>query len=147
MALKPLLPSAIKYLAVHCSATSPKVFVDAKAIDRWHRQRGWLKIGYHFVILRDGTVEQGRALNEVGAHVEGFNSQSLGICLAGGVDASNKPVNNFTSEQFHSLTKLLQDLSVKFPAAVVQGHRDFPRVKKECPCFDVKPWWASVKDK
>ena len=48
------------YIFIHCSATKPSMDVDAKEIDRWHRARGFLKIGYHFVIKRDGTKEIGR---------------------------------------------------------------------------------------
>ena len=62
------------YIVIHCSATKPSMdHVDAKEIDRWHRQRGWRKIGYHWVIRRDGIVEEGRELGEVGAHARGFN--------------------------------------------------------------------------
>ncbi|OAM52903.1 lysozyme [Methylovorus sp. MM2] len=146
MASKPLTPEAVKYLAVHCSATQTKTDLTAADIDVMHRKRGFLKIGYHFVIRRNGTVEKGRDLTEVGAHVEGYNSQSLGICLVGGVDKDLKPENNFTPAQFNALSALLKDLSLKFPKATVQGHRDFPNVKKDCPCFDVKPWWLKHKD-
>ncbi len=136
----------IKQLVVHCSASSPSVYVDAAVIDRWHRQRGFFKIGYHYVIKRDGVVEKGRDDEEVGAHVQGHNTGSLGICLAGGVDAKGKSVNNFTPEQFKALEVLLEKLLKQHPKAEILGHRDFPGVKKDCPCFDVKPWWAQVTD-
>ena len=144
MVSSPLKPEAVKYIAVHCSATQPKQNVTAADIGRWHRQKGFLKIGYHFVIRRDGTVEKGREVSEVGAHVQGYNSQSLGICLVGGVDENLKAQNNFTPAQFDALTKLLKDLTQQFPQATVQGHRDFPKVNKDCPCFDVKQWWAGI---
>lgn len=139
--------SPIKYLVVHCSASSPKVYVDAAVIDRWHRQRGFFKIGYHYVIKRDGVVEKGRDEEEVGAHVQGHNEGSIGICLAGGVDEQNKPQNNFTEEQFKSLASLLSDLLKKYPKAEILGHRDFPGVAKACPSFDVKAWWHTTTEK
>jgi N-acetylmuramoyl-L-alanine amidase len=115
--------------------------VDAKVIDRWHRQKGWMMIGYHFVILRDGTVEKGREINAIGAHVEGHNYDSVGLCLAGGLNEdTGKPESNYTPAQWETLKKLVKNLQVLFPAAVVQGHRDFPAVAKACPCFDVKSW-------
>ena len=46
---------ATDYIVIHCSATRPSQDIDAKEIDRWHRSRGWLKIGYHKVLKRDGT--------------------------------------------------------------------------------------------
>lgn len=142
MAVRSLQTADVNFIAVHCSATPPTMDVGAAEIDRWHRQRGFLKIGYHFVIRRNGQVEKGRATNEVGAHIEGHNSESIGICLVGGVDASKlqKPQNNFTPEQFAALDKLLRELRPTYPTAVIQGHRDFPNVAKACPSFDVKPW-------
>ena len=100
-------------------------------------------IGYHYVIKTDGIIEPGRDPESIGAHVADYNHNSVGICMVGGVDANGptgKPVNNFTPEQFASLAAIVQTLRVKYPNAVIQGHRDFPKVAKACPCFDVKPW-------
>lgn len=134
----------VKFLAVHCSATQPKADVGVKEIDRWHRDRGFLKIGYHYVIRRDGTLEAGRPLNERGAHVEDWNHCSVGICMVGGVNAKLKAENNFTPEQFVTLRTLLKKLMALYGGVpVVQGHRDFPHVAKACPSFDVKAWWAA----
>ena len=133
-------PEDIKYLVVHCSATTPKMNVDARMIDRWHRQRGWAGIGYHYVIKRNGMVETGRPEDRPGAHVQGVNHISLGICLAGGLDSLGYPENNFTDDQFAALGALLHALKVKYPQAEILGHRDFPGVKKDCPCFYVKEW-------
>lgn len=130
------------YLVVHCAATRPSQDIGAADIDRWHRAQGWACIGYHFVIRRDGTVEEGRELDVIGAHVSGHNTNSVGICLAGGVTEADvtKAENNFTEAQLASLKKLLLDLRKKYPKAKIQGHRDFPGVKKACPSYDVKSW-------
>jgi N-acetylmuramoyl-L-alanine amidase len=128
------------FIVVHCSASAPKVNADAAMIDRWHRQQGWACIGYHYVIKRDGTVEDGREVNRIGAHTSGYNSESVGICLSGGVDDNQKAVNNFTPEQFASLKELLRKLRLVYPHAAIQGHRDFQKVAKDCPSFDVKAW-------
>ena len=134
------------YIAVHCSATGPKADIGAKDIDKWHRAKGWACIGYHYVIRRNGTVEEGRDEKVIGAHVENWNHNSIGVCVVGGVDADDikKAENNFTNEQFASLKQLLIDLKTRYPKAVIQGHRDFPEVKKACPSFDVKTWLKSV---
>ena len=131
-----------EYIAIHCSATGPKQNVGAADIDKWHRGKGWACIGYHFVIKRDGTVEEGRDVEVIGAHVENWNANSVGICMVGGVDANDikKAVNNFTPEQFVSLKKLLRMLVEKYPGVIIQGHRDFPNVAKACPSFDVAAW-------
>ena len=133
------------WLVVHCSASLPNPLTDAKVIDRWHRQRGFLMIGYHYVIRTDGAVEPGRDEDAIGAHVEGFNSNSIGICMVGGVDKDNKPENNFSPAQFLSLTKLLDTLEAKYPKAILRGHRDFPNVHKACPSFSVQSWRAGVR--
>lgn len=146
MGLKKLEPKDVRFIAVHCSATQAKADIGVKDIDRWHRERGFAKVGYHFVIRRNGTVEKGRELDEIGAHVEGYNSVSIGICMAGGIDKNGKSEANFTDDQYHALAVLLHELAPKFPNATVQGHRDFPGVKKDCPCFDVRDWFKETVD-
>lgn len=141
MPLPKLNERAVKYLVVHCSATPPKVKVDRDVIDRWHRMRGFLCIGYHFVIRRDGVVEKGRELDEVGAHVEGHNHESLGICMAGGMDAENKhPEQNFTGDQYHALAQLLSTLLKTYTHAQIVGHNQL-NPNKACPSFDAPKWW------
>lgn len=139
---KNLTQSDVKFIAVHCSATGPAMDVSAADIDKWHRLKGWLCIGYHFVIRRDGTVEPGRPLTMRGAHVEGHNHESVGVCLIGGTDGTKAqaPQANFTPAQMSSLKKLVGTLKLHFPLAAVQGHRDFPGVAKACPSFNVKHW-------
>lgn len=134
------------FIAIHCSATSDKQNIGAADIDKWHRKQGWQAIGYHYVIRRDGTVEEGRDEKVVGAHVQGFNEVSVGVCMVGGVDANdvNKAKDNFTEAQFASLKQLLVDLKSRYPKAKIQGHRDFPNVKKACPSFEVKDWLKKV---
>ena len=153
--------NAVRFIAVHCSATPPDLDIGADEIRQWHKVQGWSDIGYHRVIKRDGTVENGRPLGQQGSHVAGYNDESLGVCLVGGVrrdpDADGKddvdgprwdlnPEANYTPEQYASLEKVLDDLLSRFPGAVVLGHRDFPNVKKACPSFDVKTWWAQRKE-
>lgn len=128
------------HITIHCSASPVNVYVDAKVLDRWHRERGFLKIGYHFVIKRDGTVEYGRHISEIGAHTQGHNTGNIGICLVGGCDANMKPEQNFTEDQYHALAVLLNGLKDNYPNAEVLGHRDWPKVAKACPSFDVRKW-------
>lgn len=135
----------IKQLVVHCSATPASMDIGAKWIDREHRlNRKFLQIGYHWVIKRDGTLEAGRPESIPGAHAEGHNTGSLGICLVGGVKADGKtPEANFTDAQYATLYQVLQDKLKAWPGAEVLGHRDFPNVAKACPCFDVRSWFQS----
>ena len=134
----------IKYLIVHCSATPETMDIGVEEIRRWHRQRGWLDVGYHKIIRRDGTVEDGRPITAPGAHARGFNHVSIGICLIGGVESDvKKPEANYTHAQWDALEALIRDLLVMHPDAEVLGHRDLPKVNKDCPSFSVREWWAS----
>ena len=128
-------------IVVHCAATRPEMDIGVAEIDRWHRERGFDMIGYHDVIRRDGSVEQGRDIDAVGAHVKGHNSHSVGVCMAGGVDKKNRPQNNFTDAQFKSLSRLLKFYKVKYPKAMIVGHTDLDH-SKACPSFDVREWLA-----
>jgi N-acetylmuramoyl-L-alanine amidase len=143
MKWKPI--TSVNFIVVHCAATRPSMDIGANTIRRWHRQRGWLDIGYHYVIRRDGTVELGRPENIPGAHARPFNHLSLGICLVGGVteDDVTIPEANFTPDQISALAALLLDMEERYPEAEVLGHRDLPNVRKACPSFDVRHWIES----
>jgi N-acetylmuramoyl-L-alanine amidase len=144
----------IDLIVVHCSATPPKMNIGRDEIYRWHRDKGWLDIGYHFVIRRSeqgarlvdgygsaGLLEKGRPLWQPGAHVEGFNRNSIGICLVGGVAKAKAFLaeDNFLPEQKATLLTLLYQLRALFPATRIRGHRDL-NPDKDCPSFDVRRW-------
>lgn len=130
-----------KYIVIHCSQTRPSQKWGAKEIDRVHRERGWLKIGYGKVIKRDGTVEQGREDDEIQAHVQGYNHCSYGVCLIGGATEEDwtKPEDNFTGEQWDSLKKVLTELIAKYPDAQIVGHYMLDE-NKTCPNFNVRQY-------
>lgn len=140
----------VDYIIIHCSATHAGQPFDAADINRWHNSRGWNGIGYHYVVLLDGTVQLGRPCNQPGAHCYGYNRHSIGVCYIGGLDNSGKPADTRTEAQRKALRKLIRELHATFPDAKVVGHRDLsPDVNgdgliekwewlKECPCFDVK---------
>lgn len=115
-------------IVVHCSATDPKEDIGKREITQWHLKRGLVSIGYHYVIRRDGSTEVGRRENEIGAHVSGHNSNSIGVCMVGGVDAQGKPSDNFTEGQYNSLRVLLGHLTTRYAEAKVIGHRDLSRI-------------------
>lgn len=126
----------IKKIIIHCSATKPTQACTVELIDQWHRARGFKCIGYHYVIYADGTVHEGRPLAEVGAHTEGYNSESVGICYVGGLDATGKAADTRTDAQKKALRQLVSELLATYPEATVHGHREF--ANKACPCFDVQ---------
>jgi N-acetylmuramoyl-L-alanine amidase len=133
----------IHRIIIHCTATRPSQDIDAAEIRVWHvRDNGWRDIGYHYVIKRDGVLEEGRPLEQAGAHVSGHNADSIGICLVGGVAADGRtPESNFTPAQWTTLGKAVRGLLKTFPFATVHGHNEF--AAKACPTFDVREWWAT----
>jgi len=134
----------ITHIVIHCADTPAGRSVRPADVDAWHKQRGfqrtaeWRKrynpdlhaIGYHYLIDVDGQICTGRHPDEVGAHVQGHNANSIGICMAG--------QGSYTIAQWQSLRLLVQ--SGLKPAPVICGHRDFPGVTKTCPGFDVSKW-------
>lgn len=147
----------IREVIVHCTATRPEVKADVEAIDGWHKARGFHKqaksghyCGYHFVIAPDGTIERGRWMSEMGAHVVGHNARSIGVVYAGGLDRHGVAVDTRTPEQKDALVWLLGHLKERWPKAEIKGHRDCSPDKnhngkiekwewlKDCPCFDAK---------
>jgi N-acetylmuramoyl-L-alanine amidase len=130
----------IKLIALHCSATPPDMDVDAAQMRKWHTDKGWSDIGYHYVIRRNGEVEIGRPEGVKGAHIYGHNTDSLGICMVGGVDVDGNPDSNFTANQYAALERTLDLLTTIYPEAEVDGHRSFDS-GKACPSFDVKAFW------
>ncbi len=139
----------INYIVVHCTATREGQHVTVADIDRWHKQRGWRGIGYHFVVYLDGSVHVGRSMAQIGAHVSGHNKDSIGVVYVGGLDSHGKAKDTRTTAQKEALRSLLETLHAQFPDASVLGHRDFSPDRnhngiierrewiKECPCFDV----------
>ncbi|GIZ15271.1 N-acetylmuramoyl-L-alanine amidase [Capnocytophaga catalasegens] len=144
----------IKYLVVHCSATPEGREHTAKDIDLWHKKRGFNEIGYNYVIRLDGTIEPGRDVDKIPAHVEGFNKESIGICYIGGCESLSiqkkmpagapRAKDTRTFEQKRSLLKLLMELKKLYPTAKILGHRDFPKVNKACPSFDAKKEYENL---
>lgn len=126
----------INSIIIHCSATPEGKDFTVQDIDRWHKSRGWQCIGYHYVIYRDGSVHEGRPVEQIGAHTAGHNAESIGICYIGGVDAKGKPKDTRTPQQREALCRLVADLQKQYPGATVHGHNEF--AAKACPCFDVK---------
>lgn len=144
----------ISEIIIHCTATQPAWMQDqptaAKVAEvrKWHvQERGWKDIGYHYLIDRDGTVAEGRPLDQVGAHTQGHNTGSIGISLIGGFGSSadDKFADHFTPQQEFALSKLIDDLKYRFSVTKVSGHNEY--ANKACPGFRVAEWLGSEKPK
>lgn len=139
----------IENIIVHCADTPNGKSFTVQDIDSWHIQRGWHRypnwieqfnsnlkaIGYHFVIYVDGSVHTGRNIEEIGAHCQGANTTSIGICMIG--------KDKFTQEQWDALAELVGNLKNTYHNASVHGHYEFASAVeqgKTCPNFDVPSW-------
>lgn len=130
--------SSTEAIFVHCSATKPSMDVGVREISQWHKELGWLAVGYHFIIRRDGTIEEGRPVDVVGSHVKDWNSKSVGVCLVGGIDDKGRYEANFTPAQMQSLKEKLADLKDLYPDAEIKAHHDI--APKACPSFNLSRW-------
>jgi N-acetylmuramoyl-L-alanine amidase len=125
----------------HCAATPEGQYFDRNDIDRWHKERKFSRgaggyIGYHFVVLLDGTVQEGRPIERVGAHVEGHNVGTIGCNYIGGVDRKGKAKDTRTPEQRERMMILTKDLLERFPKINrIAGHNEYS--SKACPSFYV----------
>ena len=127
---------SVSYIIIHCTATRETQDYTPEQLKHDHLARGFIDVGYHFYIRKDGTVTQHRRLNEVGAHCRPFNRCSIGVCYEGGLDANGKPKDTRTLKQRASLIALVLDLHRQFPNAVIRGHNEMPgAVPKACPVY------------
>jgi len=134
-------------IILHCADTRPEWMARRPLVEkvaeirRWHiQERGWRDIGYHWVIDRDGAVAPGRRETEIGAHVEGHSSGTIGICLLGGYEASTDDPfeKNFTPQQAAAVKRLIGEIKTRTTIRKVSGHNDY--AEKACPGFRREGW-------
>ena len=126
-----LAPRAVTYkIVIHHTGNSVDDDLSAEQIHASHKAQGWVGIGYHFVVRKDGTVELGRPDWTVGAHASGFNSKSIGIHVCGNFDMAEP-----TEAQINALPMLIADICDAYgliaSADIVVGHRDL--MATACP--------------
>lgn len=152
----------VNLIVIHCSASpdgislarfSPGCGVAhtaAQTIDAWHAARGFrrnpvaaarfnphlLHIGYQFVIDVDGSIENGRNIEECGAHVYGYNGESVGICMVG--------TARFTRAQWTSLQALTVGFEHPFDDVVTLSRR--LGIPCEPPRRQFVAGWWQVRD-
>lgn len=149
----------MKYLVLHCTATSEGREVSSKEIRHWHTDpvkkggRGWKQVGYTDLFHLDGTVER-LVKNNEDAEVDpwevtngaaGYNSVSRHVVYAGGLAKDGKTAKDTrTVAQLKAMTDYVRNFHERFPQIKIVGHRDLPGVTKACPSFDVKAWLESI---
>lgn len=167
----PITNRFIDEIIIHCSATKEGINYSVDKIDAAHKARkfstytdekGKIRyIGYHYIILLDGTIIKCRPESKIGCHASGHNTRSIGICYIGGLDArdsNGKMIKDTrTPQQKASLIKLIKDIKKRYGTiARVIGHRDIsPDLNgngiiepyefiKGCPCFDAIKEYSNI---
>jgi N-acetylmuramoyl-L-alanine amidase len=135
---QPKASRRIEEIIIHCTATPEGRDVSVDTIRGWHLANGWKDIGYHWVVMLDGSVEPGRPEAQIGSHVAGHNTGTLGVVYVGGVAADGKtPKDTRTDAQKAALMATVKALIAKYPTIKkVTGHREY--AAKACPSFDVR---------
>jgi N-acetyl-anhydromuramyl-L-alanine amidase AmpD len=130
--------SKIDTLIIHCSASDKPFHDNFDEVKRWHMERGWIDIGYHYFIDKKGMKFDGRPLTKVGAHCAGHNMTSIGICLSGKYE--------FYECQFRTALFLITDLMRRYniPRSRVYPHNYFD-AGKTCPNFEMSKIWSLDK--
>lgn len=134
----------IKEIIVHCTATPEGRIETVESVRNMHKARGFSDIGYHYLIGLNGERWEGRNVNLIGAHCEGHNSNSIGVCYVGGVDKKMQAKDTRTEKQKDALVALLKDLRKLYPRAKIYGHRDFDKKGKACPSFDATKEYKNI---
>ena len=146
----------IRYIVLHCSATRSTQDYSPEALEHDHRARGFRGIGYHYYVRRSGEVIPCRPLDQIGAHVRGYNHCSWGVCYEGGLDSTGRPADTRTPKQRASLLRLLRQLKDYAPQAHILGHRDLSPDRngdgritpeewlKSCPCLEAEDEYAPL---
>ena len=117
----------IDQIVVHCTASPDFQDIGVKEIDKWHKDRGWSQIGYHYVVRRNGEIERGRPERLQGAHAKGANQTSIGIVWVG--------VNECDPVQYKKMIGLINYLRGKYNIKLenVLGHNEAVKTHKTCP--------------
>lgn len=110
---------------------------NVEEVNRWHLERGWTGIGYHFFVRKDGKVYRGRPEWAVGAHAQGHNSRAIGICCEGAYKTETMP-----AAQLFALKELIREMMAKYPGAKLLRHKDVNST--DCPGRNF-PWAEARK--
>jgi N-acetylmuramoyl-L-alanine amidase len=133
----------IDFIVIHCTAT-PQTAKVSSILSYWKNVLKWRTVGYHVLIEANGTIHNLLDFDKIANGVKGYNPNSIHISYIGGVDANGKAIDNRTPAQKQAILKAILSAfayareSANGSKVTIQGHRDFPNVRKDCPSFDAK---------
>lgn len=110
-------------VVIHHTGNPTDDDLSAEEINTSHQAQGWTCIGYHYVIRKDGNIEEGRPHWTIGAHAYGDNDHTIGIHVCG-----NFEIGEPTQAQIESLAMLLANVCYDYGLPIdkehVVAHRD-----------------------
>ena len=137
---------SINLIVIHCTATRCDRPYTVQRLEADHKAR-FGQHGYHYLISRNGDIHALLPESAQGCHAKRYNRCSIGVVYEGGLDARGNPADTRTAEQKQALHSLLKELTRSYPETRILGHRELPRVAKECPCFNASAEYADLQPK
>ena len=148
----------IQRIIVHCTAEPDNAKRNREYYRHWFFDvRRWRHFGYHIIVYQDGRWEELQAMPVAGRDggvitdtttangCAGANDTSLHIAYVGGIDhVTGRECDTRTQAQKQTLWSLLALMKKTYHVTDVIGHRDWPGVKKSCPCFDAKSTYRNA---
>lgn len=141
----------INHIVIHATASSqvgqPQQLV-ASILSNFTNRLKWAEPGYHILVSPVGSIHPIWPLHRIANGVRGYNAHSIHIAYIGGINGSNRGVDNRTALQKEALVMIIRALRAQGITAPVVGHYDLsqdldgngridPHERmKECPCFD-----------
>ena len=135
----------ITEVVVHATDTSEDMEVNYDVLYAWDvTGRGFSDVGYHLIILRDGSLQVCRPISTIGSHtLRGHNPNSIGIAFAGGLVGNRKSRRvirshkSYTVEQFNTFDTFMKAFYTVIPGGQAWGHNNIDQDRRSDPHFDV----------
>ncbi len=130
--------------------TAGPEYTSVSAIMAEHQRRGYRTIGYHELVHRTSpggswVRSAGRPEAQVGAHDEGQNADSIGVCIAGRYHLGPVPADGWAV-----LVATVVDVCRRFGLSAddIEGHREHEptTTATQCPGFDPELLRAAVRE-
>ena len=115
----------IDTIIIHHSASPAKTTTPAD-IEKWHLEKGFSDIGYHYMIDNNGEIHKGRLEKTIGAHCKGGNRNSIGICVFGDFEKEIA-----SPKAFSTLIDLTENISLRYKIKKILPHLSLGKTK--CP--------------
>lgn len=146
----------IDRIFVHCTA-SHQLTTTEQTLRSEFKKKGWKRPGYHYVVKTDGNIIFLLDESLTANGVKDYNAHSIHVAWIGGIDDTHpKGIDNRTGAQKLALFDILTKLKMRYPGAMIMGHRDispdlnhngivdpWERIK-ECPCFDAMKEYMDI---